>query len=263
MPAEAPSPALWVQLTQALVARELVEGLGLAEREAAVRLGIAPSAVSQYLSGKRLGPNVRRHVRDEAARQIARRAAQRLASDAEPADYLAILLEASVAIARRREPDGGGGASAARPDADAGAADLARWVRARIQGEQVAVAECMRLARRSRDELTRALFRQIASDSLRHAEIAAALGTYFERGISKTQPSGISAADVDRLLAREHAAEAATGPDPGQAVGGVMALLWESMEADERKHEVLLARLRDSLDHPPARVGRRRAPSAE
>lgn len=261
MPAEAPSPALWVQLTQALVARELVDGLGMSEREASARLGIAPSAVSQYLSGKRLGPNVRRHVRDDAARQIARRAAQRLATDSDPSEYLSVLLQAAVEMAGHRAGPGARGATSNRPDSEPETADLARWVRARIQGEQVAVAECMRLARRSRDELTRALFRQIASDSLRHAEIAAALGTYFERGISRTQASGISPADVDRLLAREHAAEASNGPDPGKAVGGVMALLWESMEADERKHEVLLVHLRDSLARPTVRPARRPAPA--
>ena len=62
--------------------------------------------------------------------------------------------------------------------------EVPRWLRNRIVGEQNAVAECMRLAQRSRDELTRALFRQIASDSLRHAEIVASLTAYLDRGIT-------------------------------------------------------------------------------
>ncbi len=122
---------------------------------------------------------------------------------------------------------------------------LPKWLRKRIAGEQAAVAECMRLAQRSRDELTRALFRQIASDSLRHAEIVASLAAYLDRGVSASAPTGITRAEVERLIEREHAAEASEGIDLGRNLGGMMHLLWESMEADERKHEELLRRLLD------------------
>lgn len=261
MGASRPSPALWVQLTQAMVARELVEEFGLAEREAAARLGVGASAVSQYLSGKRLAAPLRRFAQVETARRIARRTAQTLTSDAGPGDQLPVLLAAAAEIARTFEGDGAEGAPvAARPGPSAEGPDPRKWVRARVQGEQVAVAECMRLAQRSRDELTRALFRQIASDSLRHAEIVASLGAYLERGVTRTIASGISRADVDRLIERERAAEASEGPGP--EVGGVMELLWQSMEADERKHELLLERLRGALGPEPGRPGRRRRSGA-
>lgn len=130
-------------------------------------------------------------------------------------------------------------------------------LRRRIAGEQSAVADCMRLAQKSRDELTRAIFRQIASDSLRHAEIVASLETYLDRGVDRTVASGIQRSDIDRLIARERAAEASTDAGLGRRFGGVMGLLWESMEADERKHDALLARLRTADLLGPTRPGRR------
>ncbi len=244
MTAPAASPVASVQVMQALVARELVEGFGLPERQAAALLGIVPSSVSQYLSGKRLGPQLARYVDNEGARRIARQTAQQLMSA--PAGSQAIL-GAAIALGEleNSKPRGSGSAQtdAARSSVRR---EAPRWLRNRIVGEQNAVAECMRLAQRSRDELTRALFRQIASDSLRHAEIVASLAAYLDRGVASIIPTGVTRADVEGLIAREHAAEENIGADLGSDLGGVMKILWESMEADERKHELLLQRLLES-----------------
>ncbi len=253
----APSPVAWVQVMQALVARELVESFGLSERQAAPLLGIVPSSVSQYLSGKRLGGSLARHLNDPEARRLARRTAQALVEG--PASPR-LVLEATVALSERRPS---GDRAARRPPAAArlpasARSGVPRWIRQRIAGEQDAVAECMRLAQRARDELTRALFRQIASDSLRHAEIVASLGAYLDRGISASRPTGVTRRDIDALLRREHAAEASTAGSPPPDLGGVMQLLWESMEADERKHELLLQGLRAAT--PPAAEARRSVP---
>lgn len=226
---------------QALVARELVEGFGLPERQAASLLGIVPSSVSQYLSGKRLGPRLARYLNNEAARRIARQTAQQLmAAPGGPR----VVLEAAISLGAIYGPGGAetkpGLATAPRPPVRR---EAPRWLRNRIAGEQNAVAECMRLAQRSRDELTRALFRQIASDSLRHAEIVASLAAYLDRGVTSSMPTGITRADVEHLIEREHEAEEKGGNDIGPDLGGVMRILWDSMEADERKHELLLQEL--------------------
>ncbi len=241
MTESAPSPVVWVQVMQALVARELVEGFGLPERQAARLLGIVPSSVSQYLSGKRLGRTLARYVGNEEARRVARRTAQQLMEGREGPR---VVLEAAVALSERprsrqrsvpRGPAGG--------DLRVMGREVPRWLRHRIAGEQNAVAECMRLAQKSRDELTRALFRQIASDSLRHAEIVASLAAYLDRGISSSLPTGITRADIEDLVRREREAEASSEGNPGPTLGGVMRILWQSMEADERKHELLLQAL--------------------
>jgi predicted transcriptional regulator len=252
MPDGVPSPIASVQVMQALVARELVEGFGLSEREAAILLGIVPSSVSQYLSGKRLGPVLSAYLGDEDARRIARRTAQDLMAGGAGSR---VVLEAAIQLGERP----GGGAASPRKRAKDGLApeirrNIPRWLRNRIAGEQSAVAECMRLAQRSRDELTRALFRQIASDSLRHAEIVASLAAYLDRGISSSSPTGISRADVEHLIQREHEAEATSEIDLGPHLGGMMRVLWESMESDEHKHERLLQLLLEAgLAAPAAR----------
>jgi len=257
MSSSAPSPVAWVQVMQALVARELVESFGLPERRTAELLGIVPSTVSQYLSGKRLVRPLAGRLQDPAARTLARRTAQAmLEGSAGPRG----VLEAALALAE------GGGSRGFRPPAPSstgrpGSAGRAvpRWLRSRVAGEQDAVTECMRLARRSRDELTRAIFRQIASDSLRHAEIVASLASYLDRGITAVQPTGVSRSDIDALIRRERAAEASHGGDLAPELGGVMRILWDSMEADERKHELLLAALRSAT---PASRGTGRPPRA-
>ena len=243
----APSAVAGVQVMQALVARELVERFGLPERRAAALLGIVPSSISQYLSGKRLGPALAAYWNDEGARRLARRAAQQLVQGAGGPRSV---LEAALALGER-PPSSPSAPVASGPPATP-SRETPLWLRHRIEGEQQAVAECMRLAQRSRDELTRAIFRQIASDSLRHAEIVASLGELLDRGISSSRPSGITPTDVEALIARERAAEEAGDAGRRDGLGGVMGILWESMEADERKHELLLARLLDAAREPPA-----------
>lgn len=254
------SPAVLVQVMQAMVARELVGAFGVPERQAAELLGLVPSAVSQYLSGKRLGPKLALYLSEEPARRIARAAAQRLLSDS---GGPAIVLEAAIELGAIGPSAGSTRSSSLGRVPEPGPSpELTRSLRRRIVGEQRAVAECMRLAQRSRDELTRALFRQIASDSLRHAEIVASIAAYLDRGVTASLPTGITRRDVELLIEREHRAEEAEGESVDPAVGGVMRILWESMEADERKHELLLERL---LADAPAAVDRpsERPPPAE
>ncbi|HXQ48277.1 MAG TPA: hypothetical protein VN842_00650 [Thermoplasmata archaeon] len=239
------SAAGWVQLAQALVARELVVSFGLPERRAAELLGIAPSAVSQYLSGKRLGASTGASRAPERERAVARAAAQQMvAPPTGPSDGLGVVLETARELSRG---PGGPGAlgSPAAPRSTAASPErereVRRYLRRRIALEQAAVGECMRMAQRSRDELTRAVFRQIASDSLRHAEIVASIQTYLERGLHWAYASGIRREEVVRLIAREREAEAGLADPLAPEFGGMLQVLWQSMEADERKHEVLLA----------------------
>ena len=234
-----PSAGHWVQVGQGLIARELVDEFGYSERQAAEVLGLVPSAVSQYLTGKRLGATLARYAGTERVRKIVRSSAQRLVDSREGAGATEVLLDTALAISgvRGATPFLGEATEPGRRSTDR---SIQRWTRDRIAGEQAAVTECMRLAQRSRDELTRAVFRQIASDSLRHAEIVAALASQLGRGIYRTQPSGITRSDIQRLIDREHAAERTSAMGPAERLGGVMRILWESMESDERKHDRLL-----------------------
>ncbi|HLF07348.1 MAG TPA: hypothetical protein VI893_09285, partial [Thermoplasmata archaeon] len=135
--------------------------------------------------------------------------------------------------------------------------ELAKRLRNRIAAEQSTVAECMHLAQKTRDELTRAIFRQIASDSLRHAEIVASLAQQLERGTMHTLSSGITREDVEKLISAEREAEDHAAMGLSGKIGGVMAVLAESMESDERKHEEILQGLLKS-GFPEEKEKRRR-----
>lgn len=238
------SPASWVQLLQALTARELVEGLGIPAREAAELLGVAPSAISQYLSGKRLSRQFVRFASDESARAIARHvAAQMTQSPPNEAAATRILLEGAMALA---DAQGSRGSTSRRRVLSSNRGDvgqsraMTKWLRQRVRVEQAAVTQCMSLAQKARDELTRAIFRQIASDSLRHAEIVASLAPYLDRGITSAHASGVTVEEVGSLIERENEAEAQADSQMVRHLGGTMAVLIASMEADERKHADLL-----------------------
>ena len=234
----------WVHLLQALAAREAVEQLGLSSRRIADLLGLAPSAVSQYLSGKRVERRFLAYSSNERARAIARRTVESLIEAQEVGHSLPrVVLEGAAALSELPEP------SERRPAApralvEAGSAPelrrLAKWLRQRVKAEQVAVTQCMRLAQRARDELTRALLRQIASDSLRHAEIVTSLAPYIDRGVSGAYASGITRKEVEALIEGERRAEAQADSGSARHLGGTMAILIASMEADERKHADLL-----------------------
>src|SRR3990170_2816540 len=227
MASKSVSPSGWVQALQGLVARELVEGMGVSGRRAAELLGIAPSAVSQYLSGRRLRTLFPAFASREDARRVARRVAQALAGL--PSGKVApprLLLEGAAELAEKTGVSKGVALGAEGPAEAVPDRELGRALRRRVVGEQAAVAGCMHLA-------------QKASDSLRHAEIVASLATHMDRGTASTSASGITRRDVEKLIQAERDAEK-EGPDLSRWFGGTMGLLAASMEADERKHDELL-----------------------
>lgn len=263
MPRSPSSPASWVPLLQALTAQELVEGLGIPSRHAAEMLGVAPSAISQYLSGKRLSKQFLQYATNDSARSIARRVAAELTqAPSTGAETTRVLLEGAGDLAEVESP--ARRSSARRPPSKTHRGGLVpprtltKWIRHRVRVEQAAVTQCMNLAQKARDELTRAIFRQIASDSLRHAEIVASLAPYLDRGIVSAAASGVTLEEVGRLIEGEREAEAQADTEMVRHLGGTMALLIASMEADERKHADLLRGLLESGFRPP-RTARERA----
>jgi hypothetical protein len=222
-----------------MTAVELVERMGVPVRRAASILGLAPSAVSQYVTGSRRGGTLDRLSTNPEAQAITRRLAHFLLELPKGREHSPRpLLEAA---SRMSELLGG----LAPVPAGAGkqhmiSRSVSRRLRARVVIEQAAVSECMHLAQKAEDELTRAVFRQIASDSLRHAEIMATLAGYLDSGVDQTLASGVTQADVEQLMRKEREAEQKAAWEIRRHVGGVMALLVESMQSDEKKHEELL-----------------------
>jgi uncharacterized protein len=242
----------WVQLFQALAAREGVEHLGLSSRRVAELLGLAPSAVSQYLSGKRVERGFLQFSTDERAQAVARQAVEHLIeAHGEERGRTRIVLEGAAALSELLGPGARPGrVPPPRLTTPPPVRQLTKWLRLRVKAEQVAVTQCMRLAHRAGDELTRTILRQIASDSLRHAEIVATLAPYIERGVSGAFAAGITRKEVEALIESERTAEAQADSEAARHLQGTMAILIASMEADERKHAELLRGLLTSGFRP-------------
>ncbi|MCI4363956.1 MAG: hypothetical protein L3K13_06630 [Thermoplasmata archaeon] len=233
------SGARWVALAQAMIARELIEGLGLSTRRAAELLGVAPSAVSQYLTGHRRNQLLAEFGTIPSLTTIAHRAAVTLSSGAKSATpSILLVLEAAAKIAQ----EAGVRDARSPPKRNVSSIDrrILRQLRDRVTTEQEAVTASMHLAQKARDELTRAVFRQIASDSLRHAEIVASLAVYLESGTNRSVASGVERSDVEAMILRENEAEKEGSEGMMGGLGGVMKLLAQSMADDEKKHESLL-----------------------
>jgi len=232
---------------RALVVHELVKRLGHNQSEAARMLGITPAAVSQYLEGKRGGKLVDRVKRSRqlmlTISNLAETASDRSRKGLEM-DFTA-LLDSSYRVMSilAGEKLSAPGATERGVDEGEGKEQRTRWIgilKRRLASEQQAAQRSMGLALWTDNDLVKGLFRQIASDSLRHAEIVASLITYLEVG---GKPSGLGTPNVKELEQILRDEEEADDPSINELKAirdPAVQLLLDSIEADEKKHVVLL-----------------------
>lgn len=213
---------------RALVARELVSR-GLSVNETARLLGLTPAAISMYLSGKRGGELVEELAGDERVMSLVRSHCEVILDMAkrgarQPVD-LTEVAKVVANIISQREPK----------------AQLEEIIRERIKLEQMTAGRAMAYSYKSRNPLMRSLFMQIATDSLRHAEILTAILDYLA-GRLKAEELGISVEELEALAEeefsmRESIAELYKVDDP------VVRALILSIELDEQKHYQLVKSL--------------------
>lgn len=232
MRAERLIPAL-----RAWLARVLVEEYGFSRRGAAEALEISPAAVTHYLDGKR-GKVPAELKRPEVERLLGELAAKAAARGGRISE--AELYDLALTVASVLEESGG-----VRPEEveEKGRQTLLRILRERAQAEHEAAEEFMKAAVKLRSELTRMLFRQIASDSIKHADILTATISMLERGgdIRIDLPSRD---ELKSLLEKEEVAHIHSLDDVKQFLPHkLVKVLMESVEADERKHARILRSL--------------------
>ena len=143
---------------RAVLAREL-HARGMSVNEIARLLGVTPAAVSMYISGKR----GREHVElNDAVREAIKRLADSIASSSERPERIDITPLVKLALAspsRSMDPE---------------------TIREMIRVEQETAQSAMALAYKVRHPMLRIALMQIATDSLRHAEILSVLLDYLE-----------------------------------------------------------------------------------
>jgi predicted transcriptional regulator/rubrerythrin len=235
IPAERLVPGL-----RALLVRELVQRRGLKKKAAAQALGLSPSAATQYLQGGRASKQVKALSRadvmqlvDDLCDRIALRGGKMM-----QAEFFELVYGVSGLLQRKPSVRAG-----AEPIPMQGREKLLSTLRGRLQAEQEAAELFMGVAVSLRDDLTRLLFRGVASDSIRHADIVMTIIGNIEKG---------EAVDADlpdkeqlgKLLSYEETAHVHNlDPVKQYFPNKIIAALLASIEADERKHSDLLTRL--------------------
>ncbi|MEM0370214.1 MAG: transcriptional regulator [Pyrobaculum sp.] len=213
---------------RALMAKELV-ARGLSVNETARLLGLTPAAVSMYISGKRGGELAEELARDERVMALIKSHGEVILDMAkrgsrQPVD-LTELAKVVANITARRDSK----------------FELEEVIKERIKLEQATAGRAMAYSYKTRNPLMRTLFMQIASDSLRHAEILTAILDYLA-GRLKSEDLGVSMEELEALAEeefsmRESIAELYKVDDP------VVRALILSIELDEQKHYQLVKSL--------------------
>ncbi|MEM0478828.1 MAG: transcriptional regulator [Pyrobaculum sp.] len=213
---------------RALMAKELV-ARGLSVNETARLLGLTPAAVSMYISGKRGGELAEELARDERVMALIKSHGEVILDMAkrgsrQPVD-LTELAKVVANITARRDSK----------------LELEEVIKERIKIEQATAGRAMAYSYKTRNPLMRTLFMQIASDSLRHAEILTAILDYLA-GRLKSEDLGVSMEELEALAEEEFSmrgsiAELYKVDDP------VVRALILSIELDEQKHYQLVKSL--------------------
>jgi len=211
---------------RALLAEKLVKEFKFSKIEAAKALNLTPSAISQYLKGTRGNTRILKEKYSLIIDDLAKRVAE---------DYkkykvslkLTHLLDAAYQII------------SFRPLKEDIKKD--KWINlltSRLQAEHLAAQRNMSLALTVKNPLVKNLFRQIASDSLRHADIVSSLIDYLDKGEDlKMDP--LSKKDIEEILKEEEEAKEASLEEL-KTINPLVKLLIEVIESDEEKHLKIL-----------------------
>ncbi|MEN3047886.1 MAG: hypothetical protein ABDH63_03790 [Candidatus Caldarchaeales archaeon] len=231
---------------RAALCKELLERYGLRKVQVASVLGVRPATVTHYLSGKRgalwlevIGSDEEaRRMISEAAESMARRHRLGVAVDASrEVSELANRLYS--VIAGGRAAGGAGGLSE----------EALSSIAERIRFEEAVARRVLEVMNRVRNVAVQQVLRQIAVDSLRHAEIL----TLVSRGVGADDESLKSdLVLLEELMKYESEAEEKDLSELARTVGNpALAALLISIDHDERKHvamlEVILGSGRDEV----------------
>lgn len=234
-------------------------GMGWPRMVVADTLGISPSAVTLYTKGSR-GKTFEEMIRrapgsSSVIAELTESISGTLRKDSS-IDVFPLILDAAYKVMRTvnsGRKDASETRNAGPPKKESipatGRAGKDRWVRSlesRLEEEQRAARRSLVLAAGVKDEVTKAVFRQIATDSIRHADLISMIigkvttsGLMTVGGRSAKPESGLIH-DIEAMLAEEEKADEVIRI-PG--VSPDLEALLESIELDERKHRILLKKL--------------------
>ena len=233
---------------RALIARELIMEYGYSKKRVAEALGLSQPAITLYLNGRRgayssrkisQNPIARRYIENLIEKILLRGSLSR--SELYDAAFsLWRILEAEGFEERRMEL----APSRGRDERSR----LLQSLRERVQAEQESAEEFMRVAMSLKDDLTRMIFRMIASDCIRHADILMTLISAIDQG-ETVNIDQLKKIDLAKLVEKEESAHIRSLDEVKKLLpNGLASILVELIQDDERKHSKILKRIMSLLE---------------
>jgi len=226
-----------VPAIRAKIIKILIEKYNYNRRRASQILNVSPAAVTHYMSGRRgrllkllEEPRVSKLI-NEVVEKVVSKGGR--VSEAEIYD-LALTLSSIIEEKKRGE---------IRYSLDQSKNKLIRTLRERAQAEHEAAEKFMETASKLDNEITRMIFRQIASDSIKHADVLMSTISILERGeeikIEIPKKNILQSLLEKEEVAHIHSLDEVKTYLPHK----LLKVLLESVEADERKHAKILRSL--------------------
>lgn len=234
---------MWVRSEQlvpairAMMIKILVEKYKYSRRKASQILKVSPAAVTHYMSGKR--GRLLRLLEEPRAVKLINEVVDKIVSKggrtSEAEVYDLALTLTSILEEKKREE--------IKYSLDQGKNKLIHTLRERAQAEHEAAEKFMETASKLDNEITRMIFRQIASDSIKHADLLMSTISILERSeemrIEVPKKSILLALLEKEETAHVHSLDEVKSYLPHK----LLRVLVESVEADERKHARMLRSL--------------------
>lgn len=228
-----------------LVAQALVSEYGYKKKQAAEAIGVTPSAITQYFKGKR-GQDAEQLSALKDVQLVVANLAERISKRKDIESGFPEIVQAAhhiMSLIKGVTTLGIAGTSVRVPKAAKGEM---RVLRERLEEEVQAARKNLEVANSVKDDFVELLFRQIATDSMRHADIISLVMAKLESGENvKFDPPSIGL--LKNLIASE---DGSSGQHLNQHVDArhpALDALLESVDADEGKHVRMLRRLLEAI----------------
>ncbi|MCS7095397.1 MAG: hypothetical protein NZ988_06310 [Thaumarchaeota archaeon] len=220
---------------RAALCKELLERHGLRRIQAAAILGVKPATVTHYLSKKRGSAWLNAIESSEEARKMISEVAESMARRYR----LGVSIDASKEISDLTNKMYGalyGGAASTKGVLLSD--ETLESLRSRIRFEEAVARRVLEVMNRVKNQAIQQVLRQIAADSLRHAEIL----TLVSRGIEARDESFQSDMElvVELVKYESEAEERELVELVGEVDDPAVAALLISIDHDERKHVAML-----------------------
>lgn len=230
---------------RAVLAKKLVAEHGYSKKRIAEALALSPPAVTLYLGGRRasqiseelLGNSKAMECIEELIEKIRMKGSLTHSELYDAAFNILRMLQADAKLVEKY------------PEREKGEmAPLLRSLRERIQAEQESAEEFMKAAVELKSDLMRLVFRILASDCIKHADIITTIASAIEEE-RIIQVDKLAMKRLNMLLEKEEKAHLQSLDDVKHLLpSGLLTIVIELIEDDERKHSKILKRIMELME---------------